>query len=381
MKLLFILHNHSIEGSLISFMKLGEGLMNKGVNLYLTVTPQLSKNSIFTKWVKQYGIVTYVVPVIPSAFYSENLVNKSWLKVLRIKCGLIRRKIYSLYRVIKVIRKVSPDIVHTNTGVIHEGFWASFLLRKHHVWHLREYQDLDFHLAPIQGMNAYKKLLRKSYVISITNDILSHFDLENSIKSSVIYNGICNKDDVVYLPNKEDYFLCASRVSVEKCHDEVVRAFSKFVKHFPEYKLLIAGEAVPDYLKYLQNLIDECGCRDSVVFLGHCENVKELMIKAKALIVASRNEGLGRMTIEAAFYGCLAIGRNTGGTKEVLDIIGGYPYGGGVDALCESMCSVVSLSEDSYKEKAMNAQSEVLRLFSVEQNIENVYKLYQTILN
>lgn len=370
-----------MEGSLISFMKLSEGLMEKGVDLYITITPQLSTNSVFAKWVKQHAITTYVVPVYPSTYYFENFVNKKWLKVLRIKCGLIRRKIHSLYRIIRIIKEVSPDIVHTNTGVIHEGFWASFLLRKHHVWHLREYQDLDFHLEPMCGMDAYKKLLRKSYVISITNDILKHFDLVDSPKSCVIYNGICFKDDIAYRPHKERYFLCASRVSSEKCHDEVIKAFTKFVKHFPEYKLFIAGEAVPDYLEYLQNLIDECGCRDSVVFLGHCENVKELMTKAKALIVASRNEGLGRMTVEAAFYGCLAIGRNTGGTKEVLDIIGGYPYGGGVDALCESMCSVVNLSEDNYKEKVMCAQRDASENFSVEECAQKVYELYQRILN
>jgi len=362
-------------------MKLGEGLLNKGVDLYITITPQLSGNVFFSKWVKQHGIATYVVPVIPSTFYFENLVNTSWFKVLRIKCGLIRRKIHSMYKIIRIVKKISPDIIHTNTGVIHEGFWASVLLGIPHVWHLREYQDLDFHLEPMQGMNKYKKLLRRSYVISITNDILKHFDLVDSPKSCVIYNGICFKDDIAYRPHKERYFLCASRVSSEKCQDEVVKAFSKFVKCFPEYKLLIAGEAAPGYFEYLQCLIDECGCRDSVVFLGHCENVKELMAKAKALIVASRNEGLGRMTVEAAFYGCLTIGRNTGGTKEIIEKIGGFAYSGGEDSLCDSMYSVVDLPESSYAEMLHDAQIKAIKYFSVEENTQKVYALYKSIQN
>ena len=38
----------------------------------------------------------------------------------------------------------NPDIIHTNTGVIHEGLKVAKRLKIPHVWHLREYQDKDF---------------------------------------------------------------------------------------------------------------------------------------------------------------------------------------------------------------------------------------------
>lgn len=41
-----------------------------------------------------------------------------------------------------------------------------------------------------------------------------------------------------------------------------------------------------------------------------------LLLKyASALLVASPSEGLGRMTAEAAFAGCMVIGYNAAGTK------------------------------------------------------------------
>ena len=42
------------------------------------------------------------------------------------------------------------------------------------------------------------------------------------------------------------------------------------------------------------------------------------MEKATAFLMTSVNEGLGRVTIEAMFYGCLVVARHTGGTLEFL---------------------------------------------------------------
>ncbi len=42
------------------------------------------------------------------------------------------------------------------------------------------------------------------------------------------------------------------------------------------------------------------------------------MSRAIAFLMCSENEGLGRVSIEAMFYGCLVIGRNSGGTKDFV---------------------------------------------------------------
>lgn len=110
--------------------------------------------------------------------------------------------------------------------------------------------------------------------------------------------------------------------------------------------------------------------------MGYCKNVYLLMHKAKALIVASYYEGFGRMTAEALFCGCLVIGRNTGGTKEILDYTGGLMFQGYFENLQQKMNEVVSMSEDKYCSLVSKCQNRAITKYSNEMYIDNIYKLY-----
>ena len=118
---------------------------------------------------------------------------------------------------------------------------------------------------------------------------------------------------------------------------------------------------------------------ESIVFLGHIDNPFEYMKKAKALIVGSYNEGFGRMTAEAAFAGCLVIGRNTGGTKEILEKTGGYSFIDN-DGIVEAMKDIEQLSDEEYLKKAKHAQKVAQQLYSTEQNIDAIYSFYLDIM-
>ena len=122
-------------------------------------------------------------------------------------------------------------------------------------------------------------------------------------------------------------------------------------------------------------------CYSSIRFLGYREDIRDLMDNAQALIVASRFEGFGRMTAEAAFRGCTVIGHNTGGTKEVLDITGGFPYENGWKELERKMERVINLSEDQYTEMANKARKAAIKNFSNEQYVDRVYRVYLQALN
>lgn len=105
------------------------------------------------------------------------------------------------------------------------------------------------------------------------------------------------------------------------------------------------------------------------------------MRRAKAVIVASYNEGFGRMTAEAAFNGTLVIGRNTAGTKEILDVVGGFPFDGDYIVIAEQMNAVHNLSKEEYNRLAQKAQELAVQQYSTEKNIEKITKLYYKILS
>jgi glycosyltransferase involved in cell wall biosynthesis len=276
---------------------------------------------------------------------------------------------------------IKPDIIHTNVGVVHEGYKIAKKYKIPHCWHLREYQDKDFNLIIYPTKNSFVTKLKQSCVITITHDIQKHFNLESYSNATTIYNGILPASCIACEPVKEKYFLCASRISPEKGHVEVINAFAKFCKHNSDYKLIIAGFGETFYIDELKNLAKEKNCIDKIEFTGYCENIYGLMKKATALIVASQYEGFGRMTAEASFCGCLAIGNNTGGTKEILEYTGGGILYSGEEELINSMSETINmLNSSAYSTKVLDAQKRAVERYSIEQNIEKIYHLYNFLI-
>lgn len=279
-----------------------------------------------------------------------------------------------------IIRKETVDIVHTNVGPVVCGYEACRKLGIPHVWHIREYGDRDFNIKMFPSKTRFRKWLLKSYVISITNDLVEYNNLKGFPNVHVIYNGVRRSDDLLFIENKEKYFLCASRVSPEKGFEQVIRVFSQFHALYPDYILKIIGLEDKKYKAKLIKLADSLSALQWIEFDGYQENVSEYMARAQALLVASPNEGFGRMTAEAAFAGCLVIGKNTAGTKEILDLIGGFPFISDEEML-SSMIQVINLRSDEKEIIMRNSQEKAINYFSEEKYVERVIELYESILS
>lgn len=118
---------------------------------------------------------------------------------------------------------------------------------------------------------------------------------------------------------------------------------------------------------------------EKVLFVGYTNEVFQYMEKATALLVASKSEGFGRMTAEAAFAGCLVIGKDTAGTKEVMDITGGFRFMNDEEMLL-AMNDVSYLSENEYRIRVSKAQHQAVTFFSNEEYINNILDVYDKIL-
>lgn len=371
MKVLYVLHTSQMHGSTLSFLNLAEGLIGKGVEVAVA-GPELHEE--LSQRLNRLGIGYYPVRIAQSVYPQRGRLYLGRL------FNLLKRKHNSLCDIQRVAETVKPDIIHTNTGVIREGYRVAKKLAIPHVWHIREYQDNDFSWQIFPSKRSFINKLHKSYVITITEDIKTYFDLHDYSRVTTIYNGVYKCDLPYVVSEKEKYFLCASRISKEKGFDAVISAFSSFHKIFPNYRLKILGDGDQTYIEHLKKKADRENCLLAIDWLGYKADVIPYMQKAKALIVASYFEGFGRMTAEACFAGCLVVGRNSGGTKEILAETGGYLFDdnmGFLDALCE----VVSLFPDEYKEKALFAQQKARQLYSIEGNVEETYKFYQDILS
>ncbi len=378
MRILYIVHSTKMEGSTISFINMVIGIHKKGVDIGI-IAPQNEIDEKFKEICNKNNFSLFssilVASILPKPHLGLRMYHYFKLPIILLNKYKSKKNIISIAKIFKA------DIIHTNTGVIHEGYKASLELNIPHVWHLREYQDKDFNWLILPSKNYYMKMLHKSNVISISSGIQEHFRLTDSKNASIIYNGIYSINKQWVLVDKEPYFLVASRLNQEKGITEVIQSFADFRTSNHNYRLKLAGYGNEYYVDSLKVLSVKLGINDYVDFLGFVEDVSPLMRKAKALIVASYNEGFGRMTAEAAFNGCVVIGRNTGGTKEIIDYTGGLLFDGTNKTLLDCMLEISNMPAKQYNNMALVAQNRAIAKYSIESNVDGVYNYYNQILN
>lgn len=388
MKILYIISSVSMAGATISFINMVKELsVHKCIEAVIVIPQNGNSFDIneFKNRISISGVKIIEMPVPCLEFRRPPCITQlrqfaHYVK-LRVKTKL--KEFEANKKLESLVLQEKPDIIHTNVGTVHVGFKVSQKYRIPHVWHLREYQDLDFSWVIQPSKKKFEDMLNKSAVVTITKDIFNHFHLENNSLASVVYNGIFRKNEAVYIDEKDEYFLICSRISPEKGIKEAVEAFCNFCKIDKKYKLKILGSADAAgnlYYQELVNIIDCYQCKDRIDFLGFQPDVRPYMKKAKALIVASFHEGFGRMTAEACFMGCIVIGRNSSGTKEILDYTGGLLYDGSQNDLVTKMQLLAKMSKKEYEAIALNAMYRAKEQYSIEANADAIYNIYKTIL-
>ena len=380
MRVLYILQNTSVDGSLMSFMSMASEMRNRGVEIAVVAPDMLYEIPLFCKFLEGNVTLNYKLKLEWSCIYSnKNLLSKLRRAVVGLPLKIIRDTI----RLNRIVKKCAPDIIHTNTGIIHIGWIVAKMNKLPHVWHLREYQDADFSLRTYPNQWLFRKMLRKSVVITVSDNVRHHFRLKPS-EAIVIYNGVVSLNEIKPTPQKEKTFFVASRISKEKGHQEIVEAFNSFATNHKSYRLLIAGDTKHKFAQELETYTKTLANGNKIIFLGQLDRkgIEHNMRNATATVVASTREAFGRMTAEAAAYGCLIIGNKTGGTKEILNAVGGIPYDSAQPkALDDAMCQVADMPIDTYNTIVRNAAEKAKALFTTEAYGRNIWNVYSSILN
>lgn len=311
----------------------------------------------------------------------------SWKDIIKYPWRVISiplKNYFAVLKLVKIVKKNKIDIIHTNVGVINIGHKAAIKCNVPHVWHLREYQDLDFHIRQFPTKGSFLKNLEHSnnYSVAITEGIFNHFKL-NTRNSNWIYDGVLPEKNTNFVASKEKYFLFVGNITQNKGVSELIDAFIQFSEYDQDFELRIIGKANENsYMRSLILKVRENGLENRIKFLGYCNNVHAYMSTATALIVPSEFEGFGFITAEAMFNGCLVIGKNTGGTKEQFD--NGLKYTGSEIAVRYStikdletiMKQIKFKGIEAYFKMIKDAQLVVTNLYTIEQNTIKIKGVY-----
>lgn len=251
-----------------------------------------------------------------------------------------------------------------------------------HVYHFREYADLDFSMHYFPSESSFLNTV--DFSICITKDIQKHHRLSGNPHSAVIYNGIAPKAETMPFPSdgKGKYLLFAGRLEPTKGLDELIHAYGKSQIDTP---LWVAGEALKsEYMESLLREVKEQELDGKVVFLGMRKDLPLLMRDAQCVIVPSASEAFGRVMPEAMFQGCLVVGKDCGGMHEQFE--NGLKFTGGEiglryktsDELADLLKYLDSKADECMRQRAFQT---VNHFYSVESNVQNTIEFYNHVLS
>lgn len=375
----------ALGGASKAFKTMLVGLMQKGV-CPVVVLPE---DGPMSEWCQEKQI-PYLITTFRFATYPNWKTFKDWLLFfprLLARQWVNERSVRFLARELKAC---NIELIHTNVGVVDIGYRAAFRLGIPHIYHIREYADLDFNLHYFPSKRRFRSQLSlpSVYSICITRGIQRHHGQDESLHSRVIYDGIRSAMSACPSASQGDYFLYAGRIEYTKGLDILLQAYALCRERGLQLPpLWVAGRVEePDYMESMLAFVQAQHLKDVVHFLGERPDIDALMQKARVLIVPSRYEGFGLCMPEAMFTGCPVIAHDTAGTHEQLE--NGLRQTGEeiayrfttAEQLADNMQRLMAASPDELSAMTARAFSVVNKLYTAEAHCAGVFQFYQNIL-
>ena len=155
-----------------------------------------------------------------------------------------------------------------------------------------------------------RKINKSDYMTTISHyaerDILKHMNLHGK-NLQVIYNGVRNidlqpeKQPAFIKDTNEKFFFSIGQILAKKNFHVLV----PMMKHFPEYKLYIAGDERFDYDKVVRQVIQDKHCENQVLMVGKVDEAEKVWLyrHCEAFTFPSKVEGFGIPVLEAMMCG------------------------------------------------------------------------------
>jgi glycosyltransferase involved in cell wall biosynthesis len=273
----------------------------------------------------------------------------------------------------------SPPFVHSNSALLTVGAEISASEAIPHLWHLREFGDLDYGLQWFIPRAYHQRLLhRAAGIICVSRAVADHYGVGGWPKTHILYNGVMSRGEMGFLkterrPHEPFRFGCVGMLSDAKAFDLAIKALSRCADEQSE--LLIFGDGPNHIRAKLMHVAASCGLSHRVKFKGFVANPREIYRQIDCLLVTSRNEAFGRVTAEAMGYGVPILGRNSAGTSELIESgVNGLLFDGTELELAILMCQISNNLSHALQRSERGLQ-QARALFSIEAYSEGFMKI------
>lgn len=175
------------------------------------------------------------------------------------------------------------------------------------------------------------------------------------------------------------------QISPAKGLEELVRAVGRVARMRSDVEFLIAGEEQDREAPFTTHLLDlssKLGVNKRVSFIGHVENVAELLAAVDVVVVPSWDEGFSLVTIEALAARRAVLASDVGGIRDIVkDSMTGLLFPPrDSNALANKLLWM--LSDAPLRERlAAEGQREVYKRFGRDQLVARIESLYLSLIS
>lgn len=370
MNVLFVTHYSSLYGANFSMIQLILELREKGVNCTVMM-PADDVVKGLPLWEKLDALgIPYVKAKV------KTIKSDRWKKVAP-------KYFYAHALYSDVYDKIAGkkfDIVHTNTSVIDVGTYIARRTGAKHVWHLREFGDLDYGLLTPFG-KWFQRIIYGggNTFVAISRKICDHYKKYlGSQDIRVIYNGV--KPLPMRRPSDDGVvrFCIVGMMQESKRQLDVVKAVAELRQRGADgFHVSIIGDGVESYERSVRDYISSNDLASYVTMTGRRENVPELLTKMDVGITASSHEAFGRVTVEYMMAGLAVIASDGGASTEIIDDgdTGLIYRSGEISELADKMQSLID-NPIKREQLAMRGHRHAMDNFQSKTNSEAIYGLY-----
>ena len=313
MKILFISYYSELYGANRSLLTLIEYMKSSGKDVVVLMPSEGSMG----EELRSKNIDFLTIPYFSQLFYYKKSVKYLVLPFLILATLCVFP--YILYR----IKKLNVNLIYSNSSAENMGIFFAKFLKKKHISHIREFMDLDYSAYFLGGRAAKKKFINKSDgVVFVSHAVANYINIEGGLlpNQKVVYNGIETKG-VVLQKDRLDKTIRFGLVGIldpAKGQIEALEYFSELIKIKPNVELHFYGDKAGSYKTKLITRINQLGLENNVKMHGFVKNTDEIYKGIDILLMFSRAEGFGRVTIEAMQRAIPVIGLDQGGTSELI---------------------------------------------------------------
>lgn len=224
----------------------------------------------------------------------------------------------------RAVEVVGADLVVTNSIVLGIVARACVTLHLPHMWWLHEFATEDHNLRFDWGDWLTARIARNSCVRAFANSdavarkFAGWIGPDRIGRVDYFIKPLPPAVAPAFEPDGAFHLALAGSLNPQKGQDDAISAVGRLAAEGRDVHLHLFGTGGRGYTARLRTLAEACGAAARIHFHGHVDDVPARMARAQAVLVTSRCEAFGRVTVEAMRAGVPVIGTASGGTPELI---------------------------------------------------------------